>query len=839
MNRWNVVLLLCALLMCTPGSAQELSGLILNAKGEPLPFASILANPGNHSSISNEKGKYALSLPAGAYQIQIHYLGYNALKTTVEVSSGGLQQNFKLEPQVFELNEIKINARAEDPAYGIMRRAIRNAPLHLASVASYKANSYVKGSFVINKAPWAVRKLMDRSNIKVGTTYLLESMSEISFRQPDFFQEKVVSIRSNLPPGSNPSINFANFNFYRPVVGEIISPLSPKAFQHYRFVYRGEKLEDGKKLIRIGLLPRAKGPYLLAGDLYLLEPNLNLYSVDVRFTDDNGIRYHLQQQFQEVNRLWMQVKQDVALQVNYLGAIAEVRYITSVRNYRIESDARVLALLQKPMAERLQEGAAGNQQVKKEVKKLQKRVEETQEVAEEQPFREYSFEIDSLARRQPDSVWKSLRQLPLEEQEIVGYRQADSLYEARGISERQDSLKSLPVFRWYHPVTGHTYRLGEYIDRVGRSKQLRYDGLVHGIVPMADIYNTVEGFVLSSRWRYTTRKSRMQSTELDLRARYSIARNRPLLNAQYTYNQEKYSLRLAGGTAIKQFNPIDPVPPSVNLLQTVLFNDNILFLYEKAYAQLGATRILSSKLSLNGQLEYAQRTPLNNTYRLAFWNDPAGLSPNNPQNEEMGNTAFQAHNYVGLQLDMQWRPWAETARINGEERVLNRNRPFFTFKANSGFTPDWFQSFSVGINQNRELYRGNSLFYHLELGSFLRKPTYFMDYTHFSGFQSLLQSNETESYRNLPFYRFSTSGPYLSMFSRVRMGRLALTRIEKVRMYGLDEALFASTLITGSVRHFEVGYNVSGPFRIIGTDFFVSFNNIEPTRGGLRFRLGI
>jgi hypothetical protein len=833
-------LLLCFLqLVFSTLSAQQLSGVVMDAQGRPLPFASILANPGNHSTISNEKGRYEISLPAGKYDIQIHYLGFNALKSQVVVGVQGLQRDFKLEPQVFELNEIKINARAEDPAYAIMRRAIRNAPLHLASVESYTAKSYVKGSFIVNKAPWVVRKLMDESNIKVGTTYLLESMSEISFRQPDVFQEKVVSIRSNLPPGSNPTINFANFNFYRPVVGEIISPLSPKAFQHYRFVYRGEKLEDGKKLIRIGLLPRAKGPYLPAGDLYLLEPHLSLYSIDVRFTDDNGIRYHLQQQFQEFNQLWMPVKQDVALQVNYLGAVADVRYITSVRNYRIEPDASVLAMLQKPLAEKLQEGSAGNQQVKKEVKKLKKRVEESQAVNEDDPVREYSFEIDSLARRQPDSVWNSLRQLPLEEQEIIGYRQADSLYEARGISERRDSLESLPVFRWYHPITGHTYRLGEYIDRVGWSRQLRYDGLAFGVVPMADIYNTVEGFVLTSRWRYTTRKSRMQSTEFDVRARYSIARNRPLLNAKYTYNQEKYSLRLSGGTAVKQINPIDPVPPSVNLLQTVLFNDNILFLYEKAYAQLGATRILSSKLSLNGQLEYARRTPLNNTDRLAFWNDPAGLSPNNPANEEMGNTAFEAHNYVGLQLDMQWRPWAETVRINGEERVLNRDRPFFTFKANSGFTPDWFQSFSFGVNQNRNLYRGNSLFYHLEVGSFLRKPSYFMDYTHFSGFQSLLQSNETESYRNLPYYRFSTAGPYLSVFSRVRMGRLALTRIEKVRMYGLDEALFASTLITGSVRHFEVGYNVSGPFRIIGTDFFVSFNSIEPTRGGLRFRLGI
>jgi len=839
MHRWICLLLLTFFAFSERSAAQELSGLILNPQGAPLAFASILANPGNHSSISNEKGRYALSLPAGTYQIQIHYLGYSALKTQVEVGKAGRVYDFKLEPQVFQLNEIKINARSEDPAYGIMRRAIRNAPLHLGSVASYKASSYVKGSFVVTQAPWVVRKLMDQSNIKVGTTYLLESMSQISFQQPDVFQEKVVSIRSNLPPGTNPSINFANFNFYRPVVGEIISPLSPKAFQHYRFVYRGEKLEDGKKLIRIGLLPRTKGPYLLAGDLYLLEPTLNIYSIDVRFTDDNGIRYQLQQQFQEVNQLWVQVKQDVVLQVNYLGAVADVRYITSVRNYRIEPDEGVLALLQKPLPQKLQEGAAGNQQVKKEVKRLQKRLEAEQAVAEDEPAREYSFEIDTLARRQPDSVWKSLRQLPLEEQEIVGYRQADSLYEARGISEQQDSLQSLPVFRWHHPVTGHTYRTGVYIDRVGWSKQLRYDGLRQGVVPLADVYNTVEGFVLTSRWRYTTRKSRMQSTELDLRARYSIARNRPLLNAKYTYNQEKYSLRLAGGTAIQQFNSINPVPASVNLLQTVLFNDNILFLYEKAFAQLGITRILSSKLSLNGQLEYAQRTPLSNTNRLAFWNEAGDLNPNNPINEELGNTAFQAHNYVGLQFDMQWRPWAETARINGEERISNRDRPFFTFRANSGFTPEWFQSFSIGVNQNRNLYRGNSLFYHVEVGSFLRKPTYFTDYTHFSGFQSLLQSNETESYRNLPFYRFSTAGPYVSLFSRVRMGRLALTRIEKVRLYGLDEALFASTLITGSVRHLEVGYNVSGPFRVIGTDFFVSFNSVEPTRGGLRFRLGI
>jgi hypothetical protein len=427
----------------------------------------------------------------------------------------------------------------------------------------------------------------------------------------------------------------------------------------------------------------------------------------------------------------------------------------------------------------------------------------------------------------------------LEPQEIMGYRQADSLYEARGISERQDSLASLPVFRWYHPFTRHTYRLGGYLHRVGWSKQLRYDGLLHGIVPLADVYNTVEGFVLTSRWRYTTRQSRMQSSEWDVRARYSLARNRPMLQVGHVLNREKYQWRIAGGSMVKQLNPINPVPNSVNLLQTVLFNDNILFLYEKNFVSTGFKRVLSSKLSVDVNFEFARRNPLSNTTQLAFWNDADRLKPNNPFNQELGNTDFAAHNYGGIELNWQWRPWAELVRINGEERVANRNRPYFTLNTRTGFTPNWFQSVAIGVNHNRALYRGNSLFYHLEVGGFLRKPSYFLDFQHFSGFQSLLQSNETESYRNLPYYRFSTTGPYLSVFSRVRLGRFALSRIEKVRLYGIDEALFASTLLTNQVRHFEFGYNVSGPFRIVGTDFFVSFNSIEPTRGGIRFRLGI
>ena len=823
------------------GHAQQVEGRVLNSAGEPLAFASILVTPGNYSTITNEVGRYELQLPPGEYQMQIHFLGYNALQEEFTVDAAYQQLDFVLETQVFELGEIRINASGEDPAYGIMRKAIRNAPLHLASVSAYEAKSYVKGSLIVEKAPWAIRKLMQRESLKVGTSYLLESVSELQYEYPSRFSEQVISMRSNLPPGSRSSISFSNFNFYRSTLGEIISPLSPRAFSNYRFTYKGVKVDSEQKLVRIGVTPRTNGPYLVEGDIYLLEPQLSIYSIDFSYVDDNGIRYQLEQQYQRFEAVWMPVKQDLQLRVDYLGATADIRYVTSVRDYRLQANEEVLSRLAAQKMVAFEEGRSGNREARKKHAGNRAAVVPEREDPEA-PVYEYRYQIDSMARMQPDSVWKQLRQVPLEDQEIKGYRQADSIYEERREALLRDSIRALPIFKWYHPLVGNTYLYGANVEGLGHKRALRYDGIFQGLIPRGDFFNTVEGVVFTSRLTYTHRSARFDFTEMGVDARYSLARNRPLAHVFYRKRVNDNEFRLSGGTGISQLNSENPVPPLVNFLQTVFLNDNLFKLYERHYVEIGWSKRLNIHFSVDIDAQYARRVPLQNNTRTSFFlflSDRSMINPNAPENIERNATDFIAHQYGELKVDFRWEPWAVRVRVNGDERVVNRNRPFFSLRSISGFSPAWYQVIEGGLTHNKSLQKGNSLYYQLNAGTFLRKPTYFLDFHHFNAFQSILQGNENRQFRNLSLYRYSTAGYYLSAFSRVQLGRLAITRLETARLLGLDEALFAAALLTEQVRHFEVGYNISGPFRVAGIDFFLSFNSIEPTRGGLRLRIGL
>lgn len=826
----RLLCIFCFLYVTAAAQNVAFRGRVTDDKGQGLPYASLALSPGSHSTITNENGRFEIYLPAGTYLLQLHYLGFNAQKVAIELGSGGLTRDFSLTRQVFELGEIKINARAEDPAYAIMRRAIRNAPLHLAAVNSYEAKTYVKGSLTVTKAPWAVRKLMEKQNIKMGTTYLLESVSEVRYRFPATFSEKVVSIRSNLPPGSTPTINFANFNFYRPNVGEIISPLSGKAFANYRFAYRGEKSEGSLKLVRIGIEARTKGPYLLSGDLYLLEPGLAIHAIDVRYRDDNGVEYHLQQEYQAFEEVWLPVKQDVKLKANYLGATADVRYVTSVRNYKVRTNAEALAALRPEQRLRFEEGNRGNRAARDEAKRIKK---ETQNLPDSLEVIRYDYVVDTLARVTPDSLWNEIRQMPLEENEIMGYREADSIYVAKNL--KADTTGENNRFRWYHPITGHTYRLGPFIERVGYSRQLQYRGLIFDAVQRVDFYNTVEGFVLGSRLRYTTRASRTNNQSVGLNLRYSFARDRLLGHAYWERNSASYSWKITGGSAISQFNSANPIGPSVNLVQTLLYNDNILKLYEKTFLELDASRFLSPKWRLKGQLEYAYRSPLQNEARFAFFTKRAGWTDNAPSNLSVPSTSFEAHHFWGWDGEIEWRPWAQKAIINGEDRISNRDMPVFTFQLRGGYTGSAFWLTDLGVSQFKTLQKGNSFTFAANVGTFLAAPQYFLDFKHFNAFQSLLQSSESPYFRNLPYYQFSTNTSYAKAFAVFRFGRLALTQWQYFRTLGIDEAFFASALLTPLVRHAELGYNISGPFRLVGVDFFISANNILPVQGGVRF----
>ncbi|MFM7586905.1 MAG: DUF5686 family protein, partial [Bacteroidota bacterium] len=326
----------------TPSAGKgRLSGQITDATGKPLAFASLQITPGAVGTMSNEQGRFEVDLDTGSYRVQIHYLGYEPKIVTINIGREGLKTKFVLAPQVFNLQEVKVKAGAEDPAYALMRRAVRNAPLHIQALQSYTAQSYVKGTFQIRSAPYLMRKAIEKENFKVGTSYVLESMSDLRYQAPATFTEQVRSMRSSLPPGTENQIRYSQFNLYRPRNGEIISPLAPSSFTHYRFRYRGESRQGEQVIHRIEVEPRSKLPFLFKGDLYLREPHMGIYAINLSFTDDNGISYSVNQQYQPVQGWWMPSTQEIKLKATFLGVSGDMRYVTSLRQYRLQVDTLI------------------------------------------------------------------------------------------------------------------------------------------------------------------------------------------------------------------------------------------------------------------------------------------------------------------------------------------------------------------------------------------------------------------------------------------------------------------------------------------------------------------
>jgi len=899
----------------TTGKGQ-LRGQITDAAGRPLAFASLQLTPGPVGTMSNEQGRFELELDTGSYRLQIHFLGYEPRIMSIYIGKEGLQTKIVLTPQVFNLQEVKVKAGAEDPAYALMRRAIRNAPLHVLALQSYTAQSYVKGSFRIQSAPFLLRKAIERENFKVGTTYVLESMSDLRYQAPASFTEQVRSLRSSLPPGTENQIRYTQFNLYRPKNGDIISPLAPNSFNHYRFRYHGESRQGEQIIHRIEVEPRTRSPFYFKGDLYLREPQMGIYATNLSFTDDNGIVYSVNQQYQPVQGWWMPSTQEIKLKATFLSVSGDMRYVTSLRQYRLQVDTLVFQRAKGDSkvnldekltkgttgASRINNGKAGpagaavkksnkgkveiqkskdgsgshdtvpdktilkeepiggmaNRQTRRAVKNMIQQIKDTTRLrtldSNEAVItgRDYTYRIDSNASRSPDSLWTQLRMLPLEAEEVVAYKEADSLYEVQYEKWKRDSLKELPRFRWHQVLSGHDYRLGKRTEDGQYPQEWELRGLTSGL-RKGDIFNTVEGWVLKSSLSYSDnrRQAHEHTTRADLR--YSFGRDRLLLYTSHTHNLGAHSVKISGGRRVAQFNSGEPVSPSTNLTRTIFEGQNLLNLYDLTAFEVRASVRASADWKWNISSAWHRRAPLENLISLPNYMIRGGLAPNHPKNQERpGEISFSEHDAILFNVGVLWMPGTRVSRYNGRTRWETSGLPQFSINIRSGsIIAGWpaislidsnyekrFAEVHSGISWSPNLTGGRSLKIQWDGGAFLRRPAQFIDFRHFNGLLSRVQTRGDNRFRDLDIYSHSTTGPWTTAFFRFNNGRMLLNRIEALNRIGLGEEVFVSGLITDRIRHLELGYSILTPFQAIGIDGFISFDSLRRRNSGFRILIG-
>ncbi|MBS1489458.1 MAG: carboxypeptidase-like regulatory domain-containing protein [Bacteroidetes bacterium] len=851
-------------------------GLVKAADGTALPYASIYVKQTGTGATTDQNGYYELPLEPGHYEIIYKYLGYEAATRIVEVAKDFIELNIVLKEQNILLQGITVTAAKEDPAYTIMRKAIAKAKFHTQQLDTYSAKVYIKGKGKLRDYPWLAKKMLEKEGITKDRLFITESVNEIKYTRPHKYEQKVVAIYTQGKDQNGSPNQYFFGSFYEPEIAETVSPLSPKAFTHYKFEYLGTFKDAGYDISKIKVTPRSKGDSVFEGTIFIVENEWSIHSLELMATK-LGIHFKVKQIYHPIEekdhpndptrQVWMPVSQEAIVTGKVFGFDFIGSYHATVKEYKIKlNPALVVAMdvidekLEKEEAKKIKKQfSQKNQQIKqrlengkeitaKELKQLTKAYEKAEQKEQKEPdvVSESRYKVDSTAYKKDSSFWANIRPAPLDKEEIRGYKKTDSLNEVQRKRDEGDTLHSKKHHKGFSPfdiVTGNYYSVGK-----SASFQIHF--------PWGG-YNTVEGVNAIYRVSYYKRWVKKDSLHPEKRPdtrrleisptfRYAFAREKLTGFLRADYRTRTARITLSGGRYIQQFNSDEPIHPFINTFTTLFQGQNWMKLYERDFVDVNFRKQFNGKYFFRTQWSLARRHELFNNNNYSFnERSHTQFTANAPVNVELPNTSFQPHTALIGSVGLEARPWQKFRIWNGNKYNANRPSPTFTFDYKKGFSQLFgsdvdYDLLEVGFKESMRTGITGQLDLNLKAGKFLNtRSMYFMDFKHFAGNQTpFITSDPAGSFRLLPYYTYSTHDQYFSANVHYHFRKFLVTRIPRARLLGISENFFVNYLATPHSNHYtELGYGLNGILRLFRLEFATSFQNGTYISNG--FRIGI
>jgi hypothetical protein len=777
------------------------------------------------------------------------------LEKSVEIDSDFITFDAVLSEQSVTLNEVRFSAKAEDPAYTIMRKTISMAKFKTLELDAYTSRTYVKGTAQMKEVSGfmkmlAGKKIEKELGLKIGQVYVIESINDINFKQPSSVKEKVVSARNNLPKqlqdqGAN-FITVSRINFYAPKpFDDMISPLSPSALAYYRFKYEGDFKENGQLINRIRVTPKSRGENVFEGVINIIEDTWYVHSLDLKFSDDNSnnsIKI-ICSPFKEV---WLPVNYSFRSDFDAFGFKGFANYVTNVRNYNVTINekyhqkpvvidekidkAEAVALKSEKVDAKtaLKQKQITRKQLEKFLKESQKEDKKERKSKGEDVaiVRSYNLEVDTLFKKRGNDFWNEERQVPLTDFEIKGYAQADSIAKVNEGNYKKDSIKNLPTFKLMHIIEGKVYNYGKRDNLYAFYPQsLTYTSPLFGIG-----LNTVDGYYAQGGLKYETREKLVKRTSLYTDLRYAFGRKAFNFDVGYYHLRNQHTYEIKAGSMIQQYNENNPIQTFANAIYTTLLEENYLKIYEKDFINFEYRNRFSPNFTLGANFEYAKRRELQNSASFKPWidNKEKEFTSNRPESLELKDSKFVNPEVLTTNITLIFRPFAKKRTFNDREYTINQGNPIFTVRSVNGMLSDGnFSRLQGSYEQTFELEKIGDLHFLANYGGYLKEPTYFSDFRHFNGNRTILRSFSFDAFRNLDYYRHSTTGNYLEIFVANDFQKFLLTQITPLRIYGLKESIFANYLNVAKqdFNYLEVGYGISGIGKLFGLEVVGNFVN--------------
>ncbi len=864
--------LFAVVLFCCYGQvfSQGIKGHVRADNGDPLAYASVYIRNINDGIPTNEEGYFEKGLPPGHYDIIVQHLGHQSVQRTVEVREEWLTIDFSLEPQTYALQEVEVRGGQEDPALTVMRRAIAKAKYHRLQVQEYSMTVYIKGTGELTDAPFFLKKKLKEEGIGLHEAFTSESVSQITFKQPNKVEEKVISIRSSGEQNQTSPAPYIGASFYNEQINDAISPLSRSAFAYYRFRLEGSFFEGESLVHKIRVTPRSRGERVFEGFLYIIDGLWAIHSLDFK-TSLMGFDIGVKQQYAPMGEnVWMPLTHIYTFGGSFFGFAGEYRYLATTRDYEIKLNPDLVAEVEildevveeipeeakvfdqkAPVLEQLaDEGQMSRKDFRKMINQYEKQALKERKDAEVISERKYA--IDSLATKRSLAYWDSIRPVRLTEQEIKGYQRDDSLAVVEAAKNSEVDSVAQKARRKFNPLDvlmGGSYYFGR-----GRSA-----GFHTNLAKVS--YNTVEGLKIGFSGYYRFQKTSKMADSLTNETkswnfrpefRYGFASKQAYTTLEarrrVIQGRKEYSWGARGGKYIYQYNRDNPITEPVNALYSLFLRQNHMKLYEQVFGTLFWEHRPTDAFSYKAHLEYAERNPLSNRTDYSFYKKPGReFLSNQPRNLEAPAKAFDIHQALLLNTSVIWRPGLKYGVRNGRKYPLMDTAPLLKLNYNKGIPFQGleedaadFDQVEVGISHFINFGISGKLDFNIQAGTFLNsQQVYFMDYKHFGGNRTIFSNmGAASNYRFLDYYRFSTNGEYFSSILHYQFRKFLFTQLPMLRFSGVRENIFFNYLKTAHSPHYtEIGYSLDNLFRVFRVEFGAGFENGEYSRGGLR--LGI
>ncbi len=850
-------------------------GIVTDEAGAPLPMVSIFIASERTGTTTNLEGNYEIPLDTGKYLLVFQSLGFARREFNLTIRNNWLDLNVMLQPQDYQLPEVKVYSSGEDPAYPIMRKAIGRAPYFLRQTQRYCAEVYLKGSFRMDKVPRLLKKSLSidvdgaETNIEEGRTYTMESLNEISFSAPDTFKHTVLASRNSFPAGDeSAAMGFINSSFYEPDNGMVISPLAPQAMRHYNFRYEGFFYEGEAEVDKIKVTPKRKSQQLMDGYLYIVDGLWNLHSVDL--TNDAFFgTIRVKQLFQPVAvDAWLPVTHQFDLDVALMGVKAMVAYVGSVKYKEVTLNPDY-ALHENPdpitrPVEETPEGRSEEEKKRGQKDPTQKieallaqeelnnremirlaRLMDQETRNEEHPkslelSNNYQMKVTRDSAKRDSAFWETKRPVPLTMGEQKSFLVRDSLVKVKETEtdSASEHKKNRLLKHLSQTLGGRKWWMAD------SSVTLTYDGLI-GLRKIG--FNPVDG------WRYgqslTLSWQQDSLHQLTLQPTLSYAFARKALMWQATLSQDYAPLKrglltLTGGQGSSDFKG-DPlaVAPLANMAATLFFKENYNRYYNQEYINATNELDLFNGFRWAVSAGYRRLSPLSNHSDFSFFNKEKAYSPNLPGNDAWQAEDLMAQNELSWEMKFSYTPRYFYRIKKGRKVMSHSNYPTFFASLAQGIptldsradyllvqggitksvAPGFFPTFSWGA----------------EAGWFARNNAlHFSRYKHFNTSAIPVTLRADRTYRLLSDFTPSTRDWFLNAHLKYTAPYLLLKYLPGFSNRLWQESLHLAWLHTPQTPHyFQTGYSIDQIFFMGSLGIFAGFGEGEYQHFGVRATL--